>query len=101
MDFRKAFDVVPHDLFIVKLSELGVYKQTLQWIILKVSIWIKLTILALLNYALVYLREQQGLPRVTKLRHLLYVENLKIIAFYQRTCILEQIRQYYNIMHKF
>ena len=32
-DFRKAFDVVPHDLLLVKLSELGVCKQTLQWII--------------------------------------------------------------------
>ena len=31
IDFRKAFDV-PHDLLLVKLSELGVCKQTLQWI---------------------------------------------------------------------
>ena len=29
-----------------------------------------------------YLREQQGPPRVTKLRHLLYVENVTIIVFY-------------------
>ena len=32
MDFRKAFDVVLHDLLLVKLSELGFCKQTLQWI---------------------------------------------------------------------
>ena len=33
IDFHEAFDVVPHDLLLVKLSELGVCKQTLQWIL--------------------------------------------------------------------
>ena len=33
IDFRKAFDVVPHNKLITKLHKLGVYKQTLQWLI--------------------------------------------------------------------
>ena len=33
IDFRKAFDVVPHNKLITKLHKLGVCKQTLQWLI--------------------------------------------------------------------
>ena len=33
IDFRKAFDVVPHNKLITKLHKLGLCKQTLQWLI--------------------------------------------------------------------
>ena len=33
IDFRKAFDVAPHNKLIIKLHKLGVCKQTLQWLI--------------------------------------------------------------------
>lgn len=31
-DFRKAFDVKPHDRHVSKLANVGVYNQTVRWV---------------------------------------------------------------------